>query len=254
MPDAFIDMCITSPPYDKLRNYKGYSFDFKKIAEALYRVIKVGGVLVWVVSDATIKGSETGTSFKQALYFMKLGFNLHDTMFYMKKSGMTLNHNRYEQDVEYMFILSHGPPKSFNPIMVPCVSFGKDGCRNGQQYKSHSIQGKATRSGKSRASIKRDKIKSNIWEYSTGLNNSSNDEVAFEQPAIFPEQLCADHIYSWSNKDDLIYDPMIGSGTTAKMAHLQERRWIGSEESEKYVQLANKRLQPYLMQSRLNFE
>ena len=84
MPDGVIDLVITSPPYDDLRNYKGYSFDFESIAKELFRVVKEGGVVVWVVGDATVDGSETGTSFRQALFFKEVGFNLHDTMIYMK--------------------------------------------------------------------------------------------------------------------------------------------------------------------------
>ena len=116
MPDGFVDLSITSPPYDNLRSYKGFEFPFEDIAKELYRVTKQGGVVVWVVGDATIKGSETGTSFKQALYFKEIGFNLHDTMIYRKSNRPPLNHSRYEQEFEYMFIFSKGKPKCVNLI------------------------------------------------------------------------------------------------------------------------------------------
>ena len=125
MPDNFIDLTVTSPPYDNLRKYKGYSFPFEEIAKELYRVTKKGGIVVWVVGDATMNGSESGTSFKQALYFMSIGFNLHDTMIYRKLNPIPLTHNRYEQAFEDMFVLSKGKPNTFNPIKIPCKTAGK---------------------------------------------------------------------------------------------------------------------------------
>lgn len=250
MPDAFVDLTVTSPPYDNARRYKGFVFPFKEIAKELYRITKDGGVVVWVVNDQTINGSETGTSFRQALFFMDCGFRLHDTMIY-KNSGLTLNHNRYEQEFEYMFVFSKGKPKTFNPIKVKCLYFGRDSDRTGQFTKQHDEKGKKHRSNKERTNIKPEKIKGNVWEYATGGGKSSTDNIAFQHPAIYPEKLAADHIYSWSNEGDLVYDPFMGSGTTAKMAHLQQRRWIGSEMSADYVALAEKRLQPYLSQRSL---
>lgn len=238
MPDNFIDLVVTSPPYDGLRKYNGYSFDFESVAQELYRVIKPGGVVVWVVGDATVKGSESGTSFKQALYFMQCGFNLHDTMIY-QKSGLTMNHNRYEQDFEYMFILVKGKPKTFNPIRIPCK--WPETNRTGK----YSITGETERkaqSGKSRKPVKPDKIKGNIWYYPTGNNHSTRDKIAFEHPAIFPERLAEDHIISWSKVGDLVYDPFMGSGTTAKMAVLSSRNWIGSEISAEYIEIIKQRL------------
>jgi DNA modification methylase len=250
MPDGFIDLTVTSPPYDNLRQYKGYSFPFEEIAKELFRVTKQGGVVVWVVNDATMNGSETGTSFRQALFFMECGFRLHDTMIY-KDCGLTMNHNRYEQEFEYMFVFSKGKPNSFNPIKVPCLYFGKDSDRTGQFTQEHEEKGKKLRSKKERTNIKQEKIKGNVWEYPNGFGKSTKDAIAFKHPAVFPEQLCADHIYSWSNEGNLVYDPFMGSGTTAKMAHIHKRNWIGSEISQEYVDLANKRIAPYLAQQSL---
>lgn len=147
MSDEFVDLTVTSPPYDGLRKYNGYSFPFEEIAKELFRVTKQGGVVVWVVSDQTIKGSESGTSFRQALFFMECGFRLHDTMIY-KKHTMPLSHNRYEQDFEYMFVFSKGRPKTFNPIMIDSIWFGIDSDRTGQKYQTHDVDNKRTRSGK----------------------------------------------------------------------------------------------------------
>ncbi len=250
MPNEYIDLTVTSPPYDGLRKYNGYSFEFNKVATELFRITKLGGVLVWVVSDSTIKGSESGTSFKQALFFMSLGFNLHDTMIYSSE-GLTLNHNRYEQNFEYMFIFSKGRPKTFNAIRIPCKWYGVDSDRTGQYVGEHNEINKKLRSGNKRGNIKPDKIKGNIWTYNTGFGHSTKDNIAFEHPAIFPEQLAYDHIYSWSNEGDVVYDPFAGSGTVLKMSHLSNRKYIGSEMSSEYVYIINKRMNPYLNQTRL---
>jgi DNA modification methylase len=241
MPDNFIDLTVTSPPYDNLRDYKGYSFDFEAIAKELYRVTKQGGVVVWVVGDATINGSESGTSFKQALYFKEIGFNLHDTMIYYRWSG-PLNHNRYEQEFEYMFVLSKGKPKAFNPIMVACDWYGIDGDRTGQKYIEHQEKNRKLRSGKERNNINPTRIKGNLWK----INNSSQCGEQNDHPAPFPERLAYDHIISWSNEGDLVYDPFMGSGTTAKAAIASGRNYIGSEISEEYCQIIKKRLHPLL--------
>ena len=251
MPDCFIDLTVTSPPYDNLREYKGYSFPFEDIAKELYRVTKEGGVVVWVVGDAVINGSESGTSFKQALFFMECGFKLHDTMIYKKNNFIPLNHKRYEQVFEYMFILCKAKLNTFNPIKIRSITAG--------QTKNWSNLG-ATKDLENTNKLKQKeeitttdeyRIKDNIWDYNVGQNQSTKDKVAFEHPAVFPEQLAADHIYSWSNEGDLVYDCFMGSGTTAKMAHLQKRNWIGSEMSKEYCEIAEKRIKPYLQQKTL---
>ena len=250
MPDGLIDLTVTSPPYDNLRNYNGYSFEFESIAKELYRVTKPGGVVVWVVGDATVNGSESGTSFRQALYFMECGFRLHDTMIYAKNS-MVLTHNRYEQDFEYTFILVKGKLATFNPLMID-TKFPGITKKYNYVTGTSSEKSAATRSNTDRSvTVKDKKYRGNIWFYAVGSNCSSQDDI-FKHPATFPEKLAADHIHSWSNKGDIIYDPFMGSGTVAKMAHLQKRNWIGSEISQQYVDLANKRIAPYLAQTTLD--
>ena len=243
MPDNFIDLTVTSPPYDNLREYNGYSFDFESVARELFRVTKVGGVVVWVVGDATINGSETGTSFRQALFFKEIGFNLHDTMIYRKKNPIPLTHNRYEQEFEYTFVFSKGKPKTFNPLLEKCVTNGS----YTHLRKTGRVKEAATRNRDEITITKQTKQRGNIWEYVVG---SVKGETG-THPAPFPEKLARDHIYSWSNEGDLVYDPFMGSGTTAKMAHLLKRNWIGSEISKEYVEIANKRLDIYLRQTSL---
>jgi len=243
MDDCFIDLTITSPPYDNLRTYNGYEFEFEKIAKELFRVTKDGGVVVWIVGDATINGSETGTSFKQALYFKEIGFNLHDTMIY-KKNSPPLTHKRYEQNFEYMFILCKGKIKTFNPIYRKKIY--KDTRTETQNRREKN--GEFSKGFRSKS---KETIRGNIWKYSVGGGISSTDKISFLHPAIFPEQLIKEHIYSWSNEGELIYDCFMGSGTTAKMAHIQKRNWIGSEISKEYTELANKRIEKYINQTTL---
>jgi len=237
MPANFIDLIVTSPPYDDLRKYKGYIFDFENIAKELFRVTKQGGVMVWIVADATIKGSETGTSFKQALYFKETGFNLHDTMIYHKRAvGACGSSLSYNQSFEYMFILSKGKIKTFNPIkdLIPkragkLTRYTKNSKSNITGYSLETHVKVTPKSSK----------RQNLWTYDIGYG-SGNDKTG--HPAVFSEQLAGDHIISWSNEGDLIYDPFMGSGTTAKMAILNKRNYIGSEISEEYCKIANERL------------
>ena len=246
MPDRFVDLTVTSPPYDGLRDYKGYSFPFEKIAKELFRVTKDGGVVVWVVGDATIKGSETGSSFKQALFFMECGFNLHDTMIYQKNSCPFPEINRYYPSFEYMFVLSKGKPKTTNLIMdKPNKSFGEKVSGTGRNPDG-TLKPHTAVKNKTNRFIKEFGVRTNVWLYSVGKWKVTKDGYAYQHPAMFPEQLASDHINSWSNENDLIYDTFIGSGTTAKMAIINNRNWIGSEISKEYCEIAEKRVMEYL--------
>lgn len=227
LPANSIDLTVTSPPYDNLRTYNGFTFDFETIAAELYRVTKPGGVVVWVVGDATVNGSETGTSFRQALHFKDIGFNLHDTMIYAKQNYVPLTHNRYEQQFEYMFVLSKGKPATFR----------------GQRTQSKGVLGGSTwyeTDGTTRAAHRdsrpsTDKLKPNIWTYAIGSTRCGH-------PAVFPEQLAADHIASWSNPGDTVLDPFMGSGTTGKMALQAAREFVGIEISAEYIEIAKARI------------
>lgn len=256
MDDNFIDLTVTSPPYDNLRTYNGYSFDFESIAKELYRITKNGGVVVWNVGDATINGSESLTSFKQAIYFVEVcGFKLHDTMIYEKHAMKFPESVRYHQKFEYMFVFSKGKPNNFNPLKQKLTE------RSIAEKRRVINSGKKKIKQRINDDIKETKHyykdieymnKYNIWKYNNATSNcGNNDKLAYKHPAIFPEKLANDHILSWSNEGDLVYDCFMGSGTTAKMAHLQKRNWIGSELSKEYTELANKRLQPYLNQTTL---
>lgn len=245
LDECSIDLTVTSPPYDNLRTYEGsleWNEDiWKRVLEELYRVTKDGGVVVWVVGDATVKGSETGTSFKQALYAKEVGFNLHDTMIY-HKNALPKNHNRYEQDFEYMFVWSKGRPEVFNPIRVPCKHPEKPTARKNSFFSRTEEKNRSARSGKKRKPVGVDKIKGNVWYITTGKGHSTNDKIAFEHPAIFPEKLAYDQITSWSNEGDTVLDPFMGSGTTGIACKDLNRNFIGIEKVEKYLQLASERI------------
>ena len=250
MQDCFVDLTVTSPPYDNQRDYKDdvgkqWSFETSKpIIKELFRVTKQGGVVVWVVNDATIDGSETGTSFKQALWFMECGFKLHDTMIW-NKTSIPKSHKRYEQSFEYMFVFVKGNLSTFNPIKIKVKNVGKKHTRGHAEITatSHPSSASAGVYKNPGWQYKDQKIADNIFRYSVGHNQTSKDSFVFEHPAPFPEKLAADHIKSWSNEGDLIYDPFAGSGTTAKMARLLKRNWIASEISKEYCEIHKQRLE-----------
>lgn len=231
----FIDLTVTSPPYDDLRKYNGFEFDYKSITDELYRVTKKGGIVVWIVGDATIKGSETGTSFKQALNFINSGFILHDTMIYEKNTSSfpaRRDGNRYTQIFEYMFVFSKGKPKTVNLI-----------CDKENKWAGTTNWGKNTYRDKNNDLKETNKIKevpkfsprNNIWKYTVGGGFATKDKIAHKHPAVFPEQLALDHILSWSNEGDIILDPMCGSGTVAKVSYLNNRNFIGIDISKEYI-------------------
>ncbi len=242
IPDESIDLTVTSPPYDNLRSYKGFDWDFEALAHELYRVTKPGGVVVWVVGDATINGSETGTSFKQALYFKEIGFNLHDTMIYKKHSPHPPN-VRYWQCFEYMFVLSKGKPKTFKPITQTKTKFA--GYKNQTVRKKDGSIELLEGNAKDRminAQQTKQRIMDNIWEIPSGYGMSTKDKIAYKHPAMFPEKLANDHIISWSNPGDTVLDPFAGSGTTLKMAEILQRNSIGIEISEEYCEIIKERM------------
>lgn len=250
VPDNTIDLTVTSPPYDDLRTYNnhisgkktefnGYSFDFENIARELYRTTKEGGVVVWVVGDGTEKGSETGTSFRQALYFKEVGFNIHDTMIYMKNNFSNPSSNRYHQIFEYMFVLSKGKPKTFNSIKDRKNVYGG---QVGSWGKNTSRQVDGTMVERKKKIIEEYGQRYNVWTFKTS-KNGQEDEIAYQHPAIFPIQLVKDHIISWTNPGELIFDPFMGSGTTAKAAVQTERSYLGSEISDEYYNICLKRLE-----------
>tara|TARA_R100001594_G_scaffold132499_1_gene172759 strand:+ start:26227 stop:26982 length:756 start_codon:yes stop_codon:yes gene_type:complete len=231
MPDNYIDLTVTSPPYDNLRTYNGYSFDFESIAKELFRVTKQGGVVVWVVADATIKGSETGTSFKQALYFKDIGFNLHDTMIWNKGvfTAVGALKTRYAQVFDYMFVFVKGKLKTFNPLKDR-LNKKQTGTFLKNKRLADGTMGEVGKYGKRNKYGQR----FNIWK----LANTDRSK----HPAIFPEKLVKDHIISWTNESDLVYDCFMGSGTTAKMSLKNNRDFIGSEISKEYCEIAEERI------------
>lgn len=245
MPNCFVDLTVTSPPYDKLRTYNGYSFPFEDIAKELYRITKDGGVVVWVVGDGHEKGGETLTSFRQALFFQQIGFTVHDTIIYKKNNFSVPFPDKYHQTFEYCFVLSKRKKKTFNPI---CDRKNKKAGKSGGVQSITEKDG--TRSKRSAKIISNYGKRHNVWEYDTGMYLSTKDKYAFTHPAIFPEQLANDHIISWSNENDLIYDPFMGSGTTAKMSILNNRNWIGSEISSEYCNIIEERIKKALEEKR----
>jgi len=245
MQKESVDLTVTSPPYDNLRTYEGSlqwnEGIWKQVLEGLYRVTRKGGVVVWVVGDATIKGSETGTSFKQALYAMECGFNLHDTMIYKRHCPHPPN-VRYWQSFEYMFVLSKGKNKTFNPLQQDKVVFNRGHFSSREKSGTRIKESGNTSDRLKAAKLKTTRIMDNVWNIKAGFGISTTDKDAFNHPAIFPEQLAHDHIISWSNEGDTVFDPFLGSGTTGKMAKQLGRNFIGIEKVEKYFEIAKERI------------
>lgn len=243
--DNSVDMVMTSPPYDDLREYKGaakaWNYDtFKAIAWQLYRVLKPGGVVVWVVNDKTKNGSETGSAFKQALYFMELGLNLNDTMIWEKSNPMPqVKQPRYNQVFEYMFVFSKGKPKTFNPLMEPCKCAGQiydSTCKNmgGENGRTHK-----------KFNINSEKVMGNIWNIAVAQNKTSH-------PAVYPYEIPYRHIQTWTNEGDLVLDPFIGSGTTALAAIDLNRNFIGIELNKEYCDECIARVDEYMHLKSIN--
>jgi len=230
IPDKSIDLVLTSPPYDDLRKYNGYSFYFEGVGRDIYRIMRDGGVCVWVVNDSTKGGSESGTSFRQALYFKDIGFRLHDTMIWRKPNPMPhIKKDIYTPAFEYMFVLSRGKVKTFNPITNLCKYAGKI-------LKTHTNNPESIRRTNKDIPTKQTKIASNVWDLTVAGTN-------YGHPAIFPLQLAINHIISWSNENDTILDPFMGSGTTGVACKELGRNFIGIEIDKNYFEIAKKRIE-----------
>jgi site-specific DNA-methyltransferase (adenine-specific) len=233
--DNSIDLVVTSPPYDNLRKYNGTGDSwthskFQCIAKNLARVLKPGGVIVWVVNDKTEKGSKSGTSFRQALYFMEIGLNLNDTMIWRKTNPMPqVKQSRYSSCFEYMFVFSKGVPKTFNPIMRECKLGGKLYDSTAKNMDGESGRHKLT------YNVNKEMVDYNIWDIAVAQNKTSH-------PAVYPIEIPLKHIQSWSNEGDIVLDPFMGSGTTGLAALELNRKFVGIEMNNEYFELSKQRI------------
>lgn len=242
IPDGAVDLTVTSPPYDNLRTYNGTLTDWtpekwQAIIRELFRITKQGSVVVWVVGDATIKGSETGTSFRQALYAMECGFKLHDTMIWEKStfSAVGALKHRYAPVFEYMFIFVKGALKTFNPIKDKPNKHAGVAQHGTVRQKDGSVKPlSGIKSGKAVADFGQ---RHNVWRI--------NEEKSLNKihPAVFPEELARDHILSWSSEGDAVLDPFMGSGTTGVACVRTGRNFIGIERDEGYFKIAQDRIE-----------
>ena len=243
LPDNCIDLTVTSPPYDDLRDYENklvWDYNtFRKVARELYRVTKKGGIVVWVIGDKTDKGNKSLTSFKHALYFQEVGFNIYDVIIYEKAGSGPPHPNRYFNSFEYMFVMSKGKPKSVNLLKDK-----KNSCAGMSTFGDITRREKdGSLTNKGKKVINEFGVRTNIWRYNNGKGFSSKDKIAYEHPATFPEKLVEDHIKSWSNPGDVVFDPFGGSGTTAKVSIELDRQWIYVEKVAKYCDVAKRRLE-----------
>ena len=242
IPSNSIDLVVTSPPYDEIRDYNGYEFNYKDMLREIYRVLKPGGVCVWVVGDTTQYYSETGTSFRQAIFAMEYGFLLHDTMIYEKNTSSfpaRPDSNKYTQIFEYMFVFSKGRPKTANLLIdkpnkwAGTTNWGKNTQRlkSGELIETSDIN-----------PVPEYSPRNNIWKYKVGGGMGTTNHEVYNHPATFPEKLAKDHILTWSNEGDIVLDPMCGSGTTCVMAKRTNRNYIGIDISKEYVELSKRRI------------
>lgn len=241
--DESVDLTITSPPYDTLRSYKGSADDwcfekFVHVADELIRVTKHGGVVVWIVGDGTVEGSETGTSLRHALHFKDIGFKLHDTMIWNKTNPMPqVAQPRYSQAFEYMFVLTKGAPKTFHPMMVKCKCAGRiydSTCKN--------MGGENGRTSKMFA-INSEKVASNVWDVAIARNKTPH-------PAVFPIELVRRHISTWTDEGDVVLDPFMGSGTTGLACAEMGRVFVGIERCGDFFAYAEREIQTAMSRPR----
>ena len=232
-PESFVDLTITSPPYENLRDYNGYAFDAKAMLEAIHRATKPGGVCVWVVGDK-IDGGRSLVSFEHAFLAREAGFTVHDVMIYQKKNTPFQRSNAYTNCYEFMFVFSRGKPKVFHPLKCPTKRSGWE----------TAVANKGPDAANNKVPVKlgKEKTRNNIWQYAVGLGGSTRDRIAFRHPAVFPEQLAGDHILSWTNRGHVVLDPMCGSGTACKMAVAHGRQYLGIDISSEYIAIAQERI------------
>ena len=240
-----VDLTVTSPPYDGLRDYDNslvWNFDiFKQVADKLYKLTTDGGVVVWIVGDSVKKGTKTLKCFEQALYFKSIGFNMYDVIIYQKTSPSPPHKNRYFNSFEYQFILCKGKPNTINLLKDrPNKRAGTSSGTITRREQDGSLTVKKA------IKINDFGVRTNIWTYAVGNNKTTTDKFAFKHPAMFPEKLAQDHILSWSNENDLVFDPFMGANTTGKMALLNNRKFIGIEKVEEYFEISKKRIENIL--------
>ena len=260
IPNDMIDLTITSPPYDNMREYNGkvkdgviyednYSFPFVEMVKELYRITKDGGIVIWVVGDQVKNGGETGTSFRMALKFQEMGFKIYDTMIYLKNGAPFPEIARYSQVFEYMFVFLKGK----KPNVANLLNDKENKWAGTSNFGERSIRKKDGTLKKSKSyKVAEYGTRNNVWKYNTGKNFTTKDDFAYKHPAMFPEHLSEDHILSWSNENDIILDPMCGAGTTCKMSKLNNRNFIGIDINEEYINISDKRVRDIISYNTTN--
>ena len=236
-PDDFFDLTIFSPPYDDIRNYHGYTLDMNSLGNELFRTTKEGGIVIMITQDQTKNFKKSLTSFRTIIDWCdNIGWKLFECVIY-KKDGRpgVFWEKRFRVDHEYIPIFFKGDkPKYFNKdsVKVPC------------KYKGRILNSFLERVGDKSVRSKKQmivpdtKCRGTIWFFNRDLNLN----LKRKHPAVFPDQLPYDFIQVFTEKGDIVLDPMIGSGTTAVMAKLLERNYVGIDISKEYCDIAKERV------------
>ena len=237
IPKNSVDCIITSPPYDDLRDYNS-TINYETLIHLFYNALNNGGIVVWNVDDRISTGSKTLSSFKQALLFKEIGFNVNDIIIWKKTNPIPqLKRSHYQHSYEFMFVFSKGFPKTFNPILVNCSCAGK-------QLSSGKVASKNKKRKSKSITVNEQKIASDIWEFPICHNDTNH-------PAVFPLELPLLHIKSWTNENDTVLDPFMGSGTTGIACKMLNRNFIGIELDENYFKTAKERIERYSVNKKL---
>lgn len=238
IPDNSVDIVVTSPPYDGIRDYNGFNFDLHETGRGLIRILKEGGIVAMVIQDQTKNFGKTLTSFKTIIDWCdNIGFKLFECVIYRKHgSEGAWWTNRFRVDHEYMPIFLKGEkPQYFNKenLKVPSIHGGKVMTGSGSRRTDGKTNARVTRP------INTMKCRGTIWNY---LMAGDKDPIKRQHPAPFPDQIPLDFIECFCPPGGVVLDPFMGSGSTAVAAKKLNRKYIGFDTSEEYIKIAHARL------------
>lgn len=233
-----VDLVLFSPPYDGVRDYRGnWTLDLPALGSELLRVVKDGGFAVMVIADGTKNQRKSMTTFRTAVAWEDAGWSLFESVIYSRdgRPGAWWA-TRFRVDHEHILMFYKGkrprPVTHHDGLRVPSKHAGKKW--TGTQRLTDGTLVKTS------ATVAADKCRGTIWHYAT--SNSEGNRTKAKHPATFPDALARDVILALSAPGDVVYDPMMGSGTSVVIAAQEGRRWLGNDFFAEYVEIAQQRL------------